>query len=154
MIIRIGHGHLEGWYAMGFTESQNIFIKNLYAAKQSHVNKLLGMNTSNMLVYEGTSDYKIVYPYDADVMVRTTAVNELKYFFNEATGIELDAVSDAGLVIDQKKYISIGNTALLRQSNLKNQQVVLGNSGVRVVTMDQNIFLFGDTQFGDLFAVY
>ena len=82
--IRLGHGHPEGWYAMGFHGNTQMYIKDLYAAKTSHVNNLLGIDTTNQLVHQGTSEYVIVYPQGADTMVRMTAVNELKYFFKRS----------------------------------------------------------------------
>ena len=88
---------------MGFHGNTQMYIKDIYAAKTSHVNNLLGIDTTNQLVHQGTSEYVIVYPQGADTMVRMTAVNELKYFFNEATGVELDVLSDGGLVYDKKK---------------------------------------------------
>ena len=42
----------------------------------------------------------------------------------------------------------------LGQTNLTIDKALLGDSGVRVATVDQSIFMYGSTKFGDLFSVY
>ena len=106
------------------------------------------------LVNNGTSDYTIVYSEYDDEMVSRTAVLELKLFFKEATGIDLPAISDKGLTYQEgQQYISIGQTALLKSSEIE-INADLGHSGLQVVTKGQSVFMFGKTRFGSLYSVY
>lgn len=106
------------------------------------------------LVLDGKTDYVIVYPEQSDEMIRQHAVTELTTFFQQATGIELDAKSDKNLTYSEdQKYLSIGKTSLLASSGIDVSQS-LGESGLKVVTKGQSVFMFGDTRFGTLYSVY
>lgn len=106
------------------------------------------------LVKSQTSDYVIVYPKDAEDMVKVTAVAELQLFFEDATGIELEAIDDEGLTFNENQtYLSIGKTSLLASTDIDTSED-LGESGLKVVTKGQSVFMFGDTRFGSLYSVY
>ncbi|HKL60848.1 MAG TPA: DUF4838 domain-containing protein [Acholeplasma sp.] len=106
------------------------------------------------LVNNGTTEYTIVYPENSDEMVSRTAVTELQSFFKQATGLELEAISDKDLSYQVgQKYISIGQTKLLKTSGIEVNQT-LGESGLQVVTKDESVFMFGKTKFGSLYSVY
>lgn len=111
--------------------------------------------TSLKLVENGETDYVIVYPKGASNLVKTTAVEELQYFFNLATGIRLAAIDDESISTQTgKKYISVGQTKLLNESKLEVNYEELGPSGLKVVLKDDNLFLYGATNNGTLYSVY
>lgn len=112
-------------------------------------------NSDIDLVKNSSTEFIIVYPDNADSIVKVNAVEELSLFFREATGIQLSSKSDKDVTYQKEaKYISIGETSLLSQAGLTVDKSVLGESGVRVVQKDNSVFLFGATRFGTLYSVY
>ena len=110
--------------------------------------------TESMLVENGETEYKIVIPENPS-KVEQTAVKELIYFFNEATGIALQTISETQASYTQEaKYISVGNTALVEQAEIKADYEVLGDTGLTIQTNGQSIFLLGAKEYGTLYAVY
>ena len=72
--------------------------------------------TDVYLVKDGKTDYVIVYPSETKTELITTSINELKLFFEQATGITIDAKPDNadGVVwSNTAKYISLGDTKTL-----------------------------------------
>lgn len=110
--------------------------------------------STKILVNNGQSDYVIVHPKNPDSHI-VTAVNELKFFFQTATGAELDTMADDGLVHeDNNKYISIGNTNLLSDVNIKPSYDELGESGFIIKLIDDSIYITGNTDLSTLYGVY
>ena len=110
--------------------------------------------TSNMLVENGKTEYKVVTS-ETPSRVEQTAVKELIYFFNMATGITLQTVSETQANYTQDaKYISIGDTALVEQAAVEADYEVLGDTGLTIQTNGQSIFLLGAKEYGTLYAVY
>ena len=67
----------------------------------------------------GMSTYKVVYPEAFDA-IGLFALDELRTFTEESTGVYLAAQTDKGLTYnDTAKYISLGNTTLLEQAVLR-----------------------------------
>ncbi|MFA7435599.1 MAG: DUF4838 domain-containing protein [Bacilli bacterium] len=107
------------------------------------------------LVENGKTDYVIVYPKNAGKLITITAVEELQYFFGMATGITLEAIDDESLEsYSSSKYISIGNTSLLKEANLEINYDELGFSGLKILLKNENLFLYGATNNGVLYSVY
>ena len=112
--------------------------------------------TESYLVRNGTTGYNVVIPQGADELTEF-AKDEFVFFFEEATGIKLSVVSEtsAGLAHNPtEKYISIGNTAMLKNAGLEVDESVLGSQGARIVTKDNTVYLFGGGNQGALYAVY
>lgn len=107
--------------------------------------------TSGYIVKDGKTDYKILLASDAD-SYDVTAANELTKFFYEGTGIELETVEETAGI--SGKFIAIGDTNLKTASGLSADAEVLKKYGYRVVTKDSNIFLFGASGYGSIYAVY
>lgn len=114
-------------------------------------------DTGKYIVKDGATEYKIVV--DKDASARTSiAANELQYFFEEATGIILPIVDDEGLTYDEQgKYFSIGENNLSvgeGSANLTIDKTLLKNSGLRVETKGNTVFLYGGSDQGSIYAVY
>lgn len=79
----------------------------------------------------------------------------MKTFLDLATGSNIQIVTDAGLSYDaSKKYISVGDTALVKSAGITVDQKVLTRSGFRIVSKDNSVFLVGGGDFGTLYAAY
>ena len=123
------------------------------STKKNSTHEMEYTKTANYLVNEGSSEYCIVYPNSATDIVKL-AVSELTLFFEEATGITLKAITDNGLKFDtEKKYISIGSTALLNEAGIELNKNDLKSGGYIIKTVGKSIFLAGG-YYGDLYAVY
>ena len=111
--------------------------------------------TSNYLVKDGVTDYKIIIPDGATAKERT-AREEFSYFFKEATNIELPVFEDDDFedlsTVDH--YISIGETQMLKDSGIEIDYNELKTDGVRIVTVGNNIFLCGARDSGTIYSVY
>lgn len=108
--------------------------------------------TSYKLLNNGVSEYKIVTTEKAGVDLKK-AVSEFNTFFQEATGISLSIVTDTGLTYNaDSKYISLGNTALLKAAGL-NTDSSLGTQGYEIVTKGASVFVTGQDK-GVLYGVY
>lgn len=107
---------------------------------------------SRAIFARGESDYKIVLP-DAPTAKETTAATELEYFFRLATSYGLETVNESDFT--GKKFISIGQTTLLSESKIEYKNEVLGDSGFKVITKDDGIYLFGSAGGdGSIYAAY
>ena len=106
------------------------------------------------LVSNGETDYVVVYPAESDVNIND-GVKELKFFFEEATGIELIAYKDSeyrskGI---SNPYISIGETSLYRAAGLSVDKMELGVSGYEIKLIGSNLYIAGGF-YGNLYGVY
>lgn len=106
------------------------------------------------LVKEGKTDYVIVFPAAATAR-ENTAVAELQTYFQAATGIVLTAIPDTAAEWSvTAHYISVGKTSLVESANISVNADVLGQTGVRVATAGESVFLTGAGDYGTLYAVY
>lgn len=115
----------------GYKESDTVFIKN------------------------GSSKYKILVSDDA-LEKEVFAAQELQYFLKEATDCEIKIISYSELK-DGENFLSIGQTECLEESNIEVDSEKLGGSGYRIVTKDDNVYMFGaDDGLGEgtIYSVY
>ncbi len=105
--------------------------------------------TSEYLVKDGKTDYKILIPENASETL-SNAAQELNLFFNQATGINLTTVTAAEA---NGKYLSIGATDLFNSSGLGTDKT-LGNDGYKITTKGDDVFMYGYKDKGALYAVY
>ena len=106
------------------------------------------------LVRDGKTEYKIVYPAAATDN-ENLAVSELQTYFEAATGIVLSTVPDTGLTYAaDAKYISVGAATVLDGAEIEFDETLLKQTGVRVVTKGNTIFLAGAHDYGTLYAAY
>ena len=109
--------------------------------------------TSYKLVDNGVTDYKIFVSEDGKKKY-ADAINELQYFFEEATDIKLDVV--VGGAVDftlDMQYISLGNNSLLETSDIVVDTKTIGAQGYQIETEGKSIFICGE-QRGVLYGVY
>lgn len=110
--------------------------------------------TSDKIVSGGTTEYRIVMPKDA-TETEKTAVNELQYFFEEATGLVLTVQTDDIAVYDANaKYLSVGENAYSKSAGVTADYDILGEAGLRIVTVGKSVFMLGAKERGTLYAVY
>ncbi len=123
------------------------------------VHNFNAVETDKFIVNEGRTDYKILIPNETTTITPyvNMAAKELVTFFNQATGITLtiEEESLSGAVHNTtEKYISIGSTRMLEKVGLQVDKNLLMYHGLRIVTVDNTIFLFGAYDQGALYAVY
>ena len=111
-------------------------------------------DTDKEFIKNGRTNYKLVLPMIENNNL-AIARKEFTWLFNEATGINIPAIKDEGLVHNaDQKYISLGNTALLQSAGIEIDSEALGDDGVRIVTKDGNIYICGGGDFGTIYGVY
>ncbi len=111
-------------------------------------------DTDSDLVKDGKTEYAVVIPENKTALI-TRAKDEFVYLFKEATGININVISDGGLShTADGKYISIGETELLKSSGTVIDKKRLGDDGVRIVTKDKTVYLCGGSDYGTVYAVY
>lgn len=111
-------------------------------------------DTDEWLVQNGKTDYKLVLPANYSSTVRV-ARTEFVDLFNDATGISLTVLTDDQVSSSANgKYISLGDTTLLQNSGISVDAETLTADGHRIVTKDDDIYLFGGEDTGTVFSVY
>lgn len=104
------------------------------------------------LVNDGVSEYKIVVSKDAGSVIQV-APAEFNKFFSESTGVNLPVVTDDEIQSGDK-YISIGETTLLKDAGISYDYDELGRDGYKIITEGDNLYLIGGADYGSLYAVY
>ena len=120
------------------------------------VHVLTAPETDAYMVENGKSDYKILLPKGADSNL-IVAESELRYFFEQATGVKLGTVEEPASGMEhtaQGKYISLGATQMLLSSGIDIGANALGSQGARIITKDKTVYVCGATSNGALNAVY
>lgn len=110
--------------------------------------------TDIKLVSGGSSDYKIVIPAQPSNS-EAYAARELRFFIGEATGAQLEIISDDGLSFDESaKYLSLGNTSIFRASGLSVDYDQLNSDGFKIKTFGNTVVMSGARGNGTLYAAY
>ncbi len=109
-------------------------------------------STGKHLVTGGATEYKILLPqgYAEDEFL-SAAVEDLKFFFEEATGIALATVTD-NAPLPQGKYLSVGKTSIAARVDATEKELTKG--GFKIKTVDDNICALGATNEATMYAVY
>ena len=130
--------------------------------KTDGIHVLTAPETERYIVKDGKCDYAIVIPENADSRVNL-AKDEFKALFLQATGYALPVIVETA---DNKlthtpegKYFSIGETAMLQSAKEQADGVlvdydVLGPEGVRIVTVDNTVYMVGGNGYGTISAIY
>ncbi len=107
------------------------------------------------LVSGGNSQYAVVYS-DTAINREIKAVDEFTYFFEEATGIVLQAYTESQVTYDKDaKLIVLGNCETLKNAaGVTVDYDTLGLNGYRLDTKDSNLFVSGGKQYGALYGAY
>lgn len=118
-----------------------------------HNNPVNYYNIVNFMFKDGSTDYVIVIPSDASDL-EVYAAGEFQSLFEEATGYTLSIYTDNDIDAAAQKIISIGNTLFLRNEGIQPEYEELGPDGIRILTLDNKVYLFGAGDNGTLFSVY
>lgn len=103
------------------------------------------------LITDGKSNYKIAIP-ETPTTAEGFAADELKHFLKEATGCELEVVSENKIA--DAPYISVGNTTLLENAELSQKTDDMGEYGCAILTKENDIYVVGADSTGVLNGVY
>lgn len=106
------------------------------------------------LVKDGKTEYTIVVPFGANDY-ETYAAEELELYFENASGTDIKIIKDSDATNDtQKKYLAVGHTTLLENSNVDIQKEELGDEGYKIVRKNNTVLMSGYGEYGTLFSVY
>ena len=104
------------------------------------------------LVNNGETEYKIVIPAETGSLLQL-ASSDLNRFVAEATGVSIPVVKDSE-VTGEGKFISIGKTTLLQDTNISYSYDELGRDGYKIITEGDDLYLIGGEDYGSLYATY
>lgn len=128
---------------------------SLYDMELNTLHKINVTQGTKDFIVNGQTDYQIVIPANASDEETSVAAEELQYFLGEATGAEIQIVKDTGLTYDaSKKYISVGDTALVSAAGITVDKTILTRSGFRIVSKGNSVFLIGGGDYGTLYSAY
>ena len=123
---------------------------------ESEQNPLITIEeTDHLLVEAGKTEYTIVYPSVVDGYL-TQAIEDLQYYFTEATGAEILAISEIDATwSDTAKYISLGDNSILAASglNIGGENLSTGDA-YQIKNSGASVFIRGGDSLGTLFGVY
>lgn len=106
------------------------------------------------IVKNGSTEYKIVIPFESNACIDFTA-SEMYNFIYEATSIEIATITDQDVEYDiTKKYISIDNTALLKNAGIVLNEKDLNVDGFVIKYIGNIIFIAGANDRATLYGVY
>lgn len=120
------------------------------------IHQFTAKERTDYLVSQGKTDYVVVIPNASDKYTQM-AVSEFSVFFEQATGIKIPYVvepSEGYKHSATAKYISLGNTHMFQTSGVTLDNETLGLQGVRIVTVDNTIYVNGGKDGGVLWGVY
>ena len=104
------------------------------------------------LASNGETEYKIVIPENASSLIQI-AVSDFNKFFSEATGVSMPVVKDSEFNGDGK-FISMGETTLLKNTEITYSFDELGRDGYKIITEGDDLYLIGGGEYGTLYAAY
>ena len=110
--------------------------------------------TDKNIVYRAKTDYKLLIDDNAsnDVMVASA---EFNLFFKEATGLELDVVTDENVTYSETaKYISLGRNDFQEAAGVDTSVEAVKSDGYVIKTVGESIFVVGGADKGVLYGVY
>ncbi len=102
--------------------------------------------TGKKLINNGATSYFVLVPEKRDVFI-DFAIKTLVDSIEKSTGVRLDVSS----VEDGRPFISLGSTEAKKIAGLKE---CYGRDGYRAVEKDGNLYLFGQSEYGAIWAVY
>ena len=110
--------------------------------------------TAHKIVENGVSEYQILVKEEQKSEI-ALAITEFQTIFQSATGVKLPIVTDDSLSVsvDEAKYISLGDTALLEAANVEIDYETLGWQGYQIETAGKSLFVSGGAR-GVLYGAY
>ena len=127
--------------------------------------------TDTFLYKDGVTDYKIVVPAESvNKETEEMAASELKFFMNDATGIMFEVIDDSEITYKEdgsydfnSKYISIGDTKIFNQTDIKNDayngekvftQQFIGLDGFVIKTIGNTVVINAVGNNGKVYGAY
>ncbi len=104
------------------------------------------------LVNNGETEYKIVIPEGTGGLLKI-ASSDLSRFVSEATGVNIPVITDKE-ASGEGKFISIGQTTLLENTEITYSFEELGRDGFKIITEDDDLYLIGGGEYGSMYAAY
>ena len=110
--------------------------------------------TGSFILQNGISDYRILIPAGLrQEEFISHAAGDLQKFFKEGTGVWLDITED-NADLSSGKFLSIGNTRLVRSYGLNASEKELKKDGFILKTKRSSVFMLGPNTQASMFAVY
>ena len=97
------------------------------------------------LIHDNKTEYVLLVPEKKDVFIEF-AIKTLNDVMEKSTGVKFAVVEKT-----DKKFISLGNTYALKSAKIKTSY---GDDGLAVKEVDGNLYLFGQSEYGPIWAVY
>jgi len=97
------------------------------------------------LIHDNKTEYLLLVPEKRDVFI-DFAIKTLNETMLKSTGVQFTVVEKA-----EKNFISLGNTYALKNAKIKTSY---GEDGFAVKEKDGNLYLFGQSEYGAIWAVY
>ena len=140
------HGVVTTGYEDVHVDPEDTYFQGKHEFKYSKSGKAF--------VRDGKTTYKLVVPEAVSAQI-SLAKEEFVHFFKEATGIEIQTITDKNLSFNSSDtYISLGQTNLLKTSGLEIDLNELTDDGCRIITKNNTIFIVGGSDYGTLNSVY
>ena len=131
----------------------SIFLSLVFIfAVGCNADKSTSNKTGKMMVKDGETEYAILLP-ETPTDIESYAAGELKNFFFEATGIELDISNETGEETSTGKYLALGDTNVKTQSNVA-FATENNSQSFRIKTVDNTVVVAGKSDYGTLWGVY
>ena len=120
------------------TDSASVGTPTAYEGKGTHEATVTA--TSAYMVQKGKTDYKLVIP-EEPTEYETEAAILINEYVEKALGVTFPIVS--GVTAESGKYISVGDTSMMRQSGISVDRNEFGESGFRIVTKSDDVYISG-----------
>lgn len=120
----------------------------------SHEPNIVFEETDIVIAENGQSEYTILIPSDNQSEAMKFAAREMKNYIQAATAAELEVATDDTAAETSGKYISLGNTALLRTAGVELDESVLGHDGYVIKRINNTVFIAGVYDSATTFGVW
>lgn len=106
--------------------------------------------TTKMITSNGKSSYQIIIPDDYSKTL-FQAASEMRLLVNLSSNVTLNIVSESDY--QNGPFISLGNT-IMQKENVKDDLTLLGANGYKIKTLNDNVYIVSNKDFGVLNGVY
>jgi hypothetical protein len=105
------------------------------------------------LARDGMTGYVIVLP-ESPTTQEEKAAADLAHWLGLATGAEFNVVREGSGESRPERGMSVGRTRLLERADLPQKEADLGKEGIAIAVDGENLYLFGGSRRGPIYAVY
>lgn len=123
-------------------------------AFEKYIGKNITYKNNQFIIYNGKTEYTIIYGENATVTEKLSA-EELSKYLEKISGVKIPVYQENGEYTTKSKVVSIGKTELLNKSEIDYKNIDFNFDGFVIKTLDNTLFLFGGkSQRATLYAVY